>query len=67
MAKRRALEEDPDFDPDNVVIRGAPLDSDEEREEEDGEGEKHINGGINPASTTGAAAQQLAFSNVTHT
>lgn len=27
-----AMEEDPDFDPDNMVIRGAPIESDDEQD-----------------------------------
>lgn len=63
--KKAAIEEDPDFDPDNMVIRGAPIDTTDDETEVDG-GDKLDGGGdINTASTI--APQQLAFSNVVHT
>lgn len=63
--RRALLEEDPDFDPDNVVIRGEPLDTDEEDVEDDG-GDHETNGNVDEINTF-TAPQQLAFSNVVQT
>lgn len=58
--------EDPDFDPDNVVIRGAPLEDDDDFEE-GGDDKLNEGGDINTtASTYAQQQQQLGFSNVVH-
>lgn len=60
--------EDPDFDPDNVVIRGAPFEEDDDDYEEGGDDKLNDGGGdINTtASTYAQQQQQLGFSNAVH-